>query len=94
MASKINKIYFSWDLDSAIQCKKKIFNGHQSFPCLAIMISKSLPLWSNDMGLIMMRELLVQETHWLRFVSNHLLPSINDQDMMIDWVKIIGCIMH
>ncbi|KAF3663236.1 hypothetical protein FXO38_10749 [Capsicum annuum] len=92
-ASEINEIYFACDLDFAVQSKRLIYGGCQSYPWLARMISKGLPPWANGVGQIKRRNLSVQAKYWLGFVGNHLLPSRNDQDITVDKFIIVGCIM-
>ncbi|KAF3629006.1 hypothetical protein FXO38_21946 [Capsicum annuum] len=93
MASEINELYFAYDLDSVVKCKKMIFGRCQSFMWLARVIAKGLPPWANGVGQIKTRDHSVQAKHWLGFVDNHLLPSRNDQDIMIDRAIIVECIM-
>ncbi|PHT94539.1 hypothetical protein T459_02421 [Capsicum annuum] len=57
------------------------------------VIAKGLPPWANGVGQIKTRDHSVQAKHWLGFVDNHLLPSRNDQDIMIDRDIIVECIM-
>ncbi|PHU30406.1 hypothetical protein BC332_02499 [Capsicum chinense] len=93
MASEINELYFACDLDSVVKCKKMIFGRRQSFTWLDRVIGKGLPPWANGVGQIKMRDHSVQAKHWLGFVDNHLLPSRNDQDIMIDRAIIVECIV-
>ncbi|KAF3616287.1 hypothetical protein FXO38_34621 [Capsicum annuum] len=60
---------------------------------LARVIIKCLPPWVNGVGQIKRRDILVQANHWLSFVGNRLLPSINNQDITIDRAIIVGLIM-
>lgn len=81
--SEINEIYFACDIDSRFECKKKYLSGHECFPFIDRVIAKGLPPWENGVGQIKRRELLVQDKHCLGFISNCLLYSRNDQNIMI-----------
>ena len=56
-ASEINVLYFAYDLDSMIKCKKMIFGRRQSFLWLARVIAKVLSLWAYCEGQIKRRDL-------------------------------------
>lgn len=69
---------------------KKVLSGHECFPWLTRMIVKNLPLWVNDIEQIKRWELSIQAKHCIRFGSNYILLSWNDQVVTLKWDIIVG----